>query len=129
MQKCFLIRIYAEKYFSVPFYDEEMLLFTMFALRELFLFLTFFLNILCNISVASALPLQAFCLWFNRKEIFQKVIWKFMLLMQRSMHQKVNTHRCILDNFNHIYFIAKICDLNCVPSWDMNSMLLPSSFL
>ena len=38
--KCFLIQIYAEKYFTVPFFtmSTNALLFTMFALRELFVF-------------------------------------------------------------------------------------------
>ena len=62
------------------------LLFTMFALRELFLFFNvLYFNILCNFHCICSICL---CLWFNRKEIFQKVIWNFMLLLQRTVCSK-----------------------------------------
>ena len=54
--KSFLIQMYAEIYFIVPFFtmSTNALLFTMFALRELFVFFNVLFNILCNLSVASA---------------------------------------------------------------------------
>ena len=62
------------------------LLFTMFALRELFLFFNvLYFNILCNFHCICSICL---CLWFNRKEIFRKVIWNFLLLLQRTVCSK-----------------------------------------